>query len=1072
MKGSKGIFILFFCISILFSNHTWSGGSASLVTRLYSEGHPQTQENGTIQDFASFKHFMYVSWRDLDGDQVLDVFDLRDQKSPVWVTQYSFGNILGDQRNLIPDAHLKAPRDMKVQDGHLILWSDNHYKVYEPDETGRLSEVLDKDFVDGLNPNGLSRLNHHGQYASVHKRLLSDQEVVDLLVQGIPIDNLLSGYGILNLNNPLKPFFIKKTTAHGANYQTNADPLNGTLNQMPAGFSWDQDKDNLTVTTYETELSEHILDFWDSKKSQVFAGALFDNTFQEINANLLAEVNLETLQTKIVAELFTDLDLQSNWEDQILAHTFEDDFLIQLMDEYGILEKDTIKQAVQKLIRAHVTAAMNRKLSQTVYANAMKQWQNKVLVLNSDNIDTLKQDLLDVMYQEVDGDTPVAYFTQRIIAPLFGNHDYFDWTLDELVNDLTDNDAADAIDTSLDVVNTSLDNAEFIMDSAASPIGTIISIAEWLSGEDVNINMSDLNPPVCFRIPDNAKGMLELGLYEHGAQLNRNGFAFFEIMKLGQYYSGVNDYDLFELNFEDSVYNLHTDLSQEIYTKLFGQFEPLLNLNPNIEEISEEFVLGLPAESILVDLVTESILYDLKTKGVNVDLTVEAYLEGLLTDEMNTYRELQITHLITHLTDLNLNTTLLNRTSYLAKTLTTDPLTKSLQQFWNSLTEEVFGKVHLETTTFEEGIDLFFTQQIDSAQIFGGMISETMNQMVSSEFDGTAIFNWSTYWERMQRGDCMAQWETAVNGIQIGLSLIQNFDFTGTLANLNFWVERLHTALTDAYERAISYAVQKMIASLIEAVMRGSGRDYASHYAHLVGHSETFDLRNYLSTDFHHKNAFSFENKVGVLLRNVGILGPYPIQADYGEVKVALFDPDDIDNTYQEIDLGRWTHFNSWDVDEEMIVLTGRRLSGNDAETSVVIFDLKNAPAQPLVIKGSLAVRYSVIQQIKKMHGGQQVALQTETNELLILDRPQSTANLNAVNEQELIDASGASGAGGSGNNNGSGAGGASFSSGAASGGCQLNQASNQPSALVLVALVLLMVLFQIRNHIREQRVK
>lgn len=1063
------VIVIAIFIATFIANTAYATSQIGILGKLYETGHPDTGEDGHIEDMTSWKQFLYVSWRDLDGDQYLDVWNVRNPSQPRYVRSYSYGNILDDQEELIPTAFLRGPRDMTVIDGHLIFWSEFKLMTFRPNADGTLTFLNQQEFDDDRNRN-LNRPSFQGNYATIKRTMLTNRELLDVIGDGGDGAEELLKKAFVNFTNPLAPYFMQETRDIGLNLFVDSEDINVQLNSMPAIVNIDNDSFTATLKTYSHELQDHVNDFWGSKLSYIFNANILNLSITEILENVLGEINFTAVQNQIITAFTNHVDLPEGitLRNLILSEYAGDVRLEDVFEDYDIKLSDGLEVALEKYIEASIEAQFDAEISKSQYVNLLRQWRNSIF--NLDDVSTianLKAELIASMNFEIDEIAAAEYFVDRIVSPLLGNPDYLTWRMRDLVANVTDNAVAGTIDNALEFVDGTLDRVQVIRDAAFAPINTIIRIAEWTSGQNFNIDSSLISPPACFQSPDSTEALLNLVLYERGAQLNPNGLAFFEMIKLGQYFSGNDDYLDFDFDTDAMMRNAHANLANSMFASLFGSIDPELLGGNNLDQLFDKYADALSLKKVISKTVAQSFIQHLKLKGVNVNLSLESTLNSYdlyinpITIPAGQSRA-TVNDLINLLESLELaNTTVVSVLDF-AKEVTETPLKTAYKDALNHLDNEIFGSLN-GNSKLEDLLANYISDHVNGGQILGSLLTDVMGNILSTQGSGESIVGWMSTIERARRGDCMAQWNVALDGITAALTVLQNFDPSATLANLNIATISINQTTKFMYDRAVRYVVSEMVNELVAGIIQESASSYASWYSRLDRTVQNIDLADLASFQPRFSDAYGWKNKLNIVMRNVNWFGA--TRDTNGEIALLSFDPGNVNETLREIDLGRWTSLYKTHQSGQFLFLGGSKIIDGRRRSTAMIVDLEN-PTKTYQVHGSQVLFLTAAEKMVSVNGGQTLAVYSNSGDVFLLPRPSGDLEITELvleNDEEDDDSDAAAGD----SDDSSGDAGDMMSSGSnmnsgASGGCSLT--TNSPTTGFAYLLILLLPLFWLRK--------
>ena len=974
MKQGLAGGILLLLLVFSFSGLADARNQFSIVSKLYQNGrHPQEpHENGDILDIAAWEHFFYVSWIDtVDRDLHLDVWDLKDPIHPIFVTGYPFGNARADRDQHIPDDFLKSPKSMKFVDGTLVFWSNFAFHSYKPLEDGRLEKLGEYplgDIAHGL-ASVLTPFHIEGHFAtSFRNSLLYPHEIREILRAGIlsmeDLAPLNQGYGFINLNNPKAPFVVRGPRPYEIKLFYTDQPLNATFEGNPATITISEDRQHGHIDVYAPNQETFVTSFWRSKFSFLFKPEILDLSLNSLIAKIIGQYDLPSMQDKLINAYKRTLSVPEgiNLHDLVLLKHGQDVPLDQVLTQYGIHLDDSLELALDKIIEAQLTAELEASVSAQTLREVALSWKRQIFNLPDVPIKSLKLNFIRSMNAEIDAIGVAPYFVLHVVSPMLNNPPFMSLTLDDLVKQLGNSAAGMLIDNFLRIFHAILPS-----DLVLNPLG--------------------FQAPACLRIPNSSVEFLRLALYEHGAKLNPAGLAFFELIKLTQYFSNNNQYLQFDQQLRDMLHDFHQKLANNVFDEIVNPLDPLILEQDSLDKGLEKFSKNYSLKRALSIPIRESLKRVLTAANIPIDKTIREFFDGanLHVDPLN----LPIGQKISTIKDWVIKmdqwgigpyhlTDLLN----LSKSITLSPLKEELQLMLKELFFVVLGADFSGEATFQEMLYAFYGKKLDF-QLPGDLLHGLLNRLLNTHYDdgrlGGTITGWLPDVDRASKGDCIALWKTTLDAMRLVALGVPGLQ--GVAGDLTVTIENLGLADVTANR----YFISTMVGTLASEIIGGMGSHYGSWVVHLQKTSYDFDIAQMASFVPALIDSFAWRNRIVLVLRNVRHQGKLD---DQGHVALLIFDPRRPLETKQEIDLGAWENYFKASQMDEWLLLGGDKQFGNFKESYVMMINLDEPTpsvyeAVDVTALGSLASSLKVVG-----IGSHHLAAHTGGNEVILFEKP------------------------------------------------------------------------------------
>lgn len=869
---------------------------------LYQSGHPLSGEFGTIREMTSWKQFLYVSWSDLDGDFWLDVWNLGQPTAPLFVTSYSFGNIFDDSNALVPAAHLKQPRDLKVLNNHLVLWSEFAVRAYPLYPDGTLGAEHSSTLGGERNPNGIGRLTHAGQFAAAERIMYSDAEVLDLLAGQYPlsvIEELLVQDGVVSLQDPTRPFFIAQSRANGEDVFTTESPLNATFEGDPAILS--VNRDQATLTVFRPTAPDHVRDFWLPKLTKLFKPGAFSRSLDDLTHNVVRQLRVRATQKLLFKQIGKKLRLSPKRRlAKVITRKFSNrTVLYSVLTHYGISAEDSLDLAIERVIAHELREQLRVQLARRLYKELPRRWREQFLAIKNVTPAKLRRDLEEAFHGELSRLGIAHYLLHNVIGPLIGNPPAFDLTLGQLIDRITDTPFAEVVDASLATFH------------ATYPIS-------WIE------TALDFKAPGCFSVPRSARTLLHLALIENGPKLDLSSPALFELLKLVQFYDGNPHFGTYVRELEELIRRLHAAASAELMRVVTGGLSITVDETVKLDALLRERGLVTNPGDALAATLAQVITADLKRRGVDPSATVSATLEAQGVPLR--FGGATVADLVRVLNRLRMGRTpalrFLERAGRGNSALLEAHLSAQVQAFTRFSFGDLSGSLTLEAALSRMALSKI------SPHLIGDSVQALLHTALDGVFTGRSFPGMLGAAIRAGQGDCFAQWELFLDAA--ALATADSFAFSFLSPLFVAADEALYWSMTNA----VKYLANALLSEIADSVIGRYEQSYASWHVRLQPERYEVSLAGLVPSHPTKIDSFTHVDRIALLLRSVGQFGVDPGGSE--EVFVVTFDPRSPKATLKSRSLGRWEQIYRVATVEGLLVIGGR-IRGASPMSEVVL---------------------------------------------------------------------------------------------------------------------------------------
>lgn len=957
MPRQKLIFILLFLASLFanFSSPSPSDASPSevgVLGTLYEGNLHNGQEFGFIQEIASWKEYLYVSWQSTDdGEFHIHVWDLKNPLSPIFVEERRIGSSYEDQ------GYLSQPTNLFVRNGTLFFKTSDILVSYSLGSDGSLSDSRTEfDFRDDRNTT-LGSIFFAGSYAGIPRTMLTNNEFLSLPYdQGI---ERLEEYVILNLENQRTPFLVKTSRDVGLDLVSVDDAINGSYKGLPSAMALSDDLSALNVHTFTKNKTSGLGTFWEDKLHHFFKSSNFNKSLAEINNDVVDSLQLRAAFTNIVDQFRRDRGIQAGATvSSVITSGYNGDVLLSaVLSEYGIHPDDKVSLAFEKIVSPLVRDVVAKRAAAQIHSSILLDWSNRVFqFLSRTELRRVMRDLGGDLNQEISDAGGIApYLVDKILAPMVGNPRALKLRLSTVIDRIVDNPLATVVNSALTLFHRALPTSE--------------------------LGLGFLDAPRCFRIPRNARALLERALIETGPRLRENGKALFELLRLARYYSNLNGHSRLEREIEALVRDFHSSIIND-FIRTFSTIATDIR-GGSLADRMNQYAGALNARSVLAESYADALsaLIGRRRHGaIDADLSVRDVLEarGLyIEDERRPVgvNAPTVDSLLELLGTLRLSNKPYHEITQLVIPEGETRLRSSALAVLEQLERDVFGPISRNSRLNTAALS-FISQRLDPS-IMGNLVEDLVGVIITNMNEEVPLPSFVERAVRFSKGDCIAQWEVALEAAaaassgaglpQVGLSFIA--------------AEEL---LIYAYEKATQYLLEFLFSRFLEEILGAAVGDYSSWSAGISGSNSSIDLRQYLGgLSPYRAFVFGTSDKIAVIMD--GRMNAQSELREDSTLRLLVVSPSS-PNSGRVYEMGSWEEVQTVVHDQGLIAIQGNK---EDSLSPAVLFvDFVKSPSRTYTISGDGAEGLYVLNELEHLNGGDLVALRLQSGGVSLVKRP------------------------------------------------------------------------------------
>ncbi len=815
-----------------------SPSSMAIVGSFYTDAE---NSPSSIESIDSWGSYLYLAVRYVNGDQKLEVWDVRDPANPSKVQSLDYGNLYEDPRD-----NFRFPY-VNVFDDTIVVRSDCIDYMFKPNEQGELVQVATNEFAGSvagiLDPSVTYPMSSAGSYATYFGQLYEPYQVA-------PEEEY--GYRILNFTNPLRPFvatLVPPKMIEELNSEFHGH-LNAALQNMPGVISISDGRLRLSVRKIRSESFVDV--FWRPRFPEIFNTEALDRTVRSQIDEIIESSPLTDRFTASIDRFFASLELDVDATiGSVIQTKYEPDVRLEaILEEYGIDKDESVRSAVRKLILAQLQLDLEKELSSNLFRPLLSDWTNELFDIPIDGTpDEFKTAIADVVNDGLSSETVGRYLLDNYVVPLLEDSDaeWIFWTLDQLVDEVVDSDLGEAVSVIIGSAH-----------EVATGGGFLEVVLDLIPESDRFPSMVDF--------PEDCRDVLEYVLYD-GADLNPDGLAFIEMLKLYQYYNGDDDYLDFDLELANTIRDLQIDLSGS-FVETVQPFLAAYSYAGDMSERLSSFSGAIPSQEVISKAIADAIVARLESAGVDVDRTVheicvdlELYLELTDAPGVSGADLAQVNDLLDVLeNDLQESQTRVRDLWNEGKTHS-QYLEIACRRALADTVREAWGEIDLDIT-LDSAMCEFLSNHVDTKWTFGDPMDDLLKEFVHSTLTEYPMFaDYISLAKRAANDDGVAQWELT---FKIAKNISAMSEPTGTTSAT---CESIELAIQESFHKALAATMEKLVYQYTMAMLNKMFGGHAAWVSRTQHVNYEFDIDDLTSLNAVRSEAFVWENRIGVVAR-------------------------------------------------------------------------------------------------------------------------------------------------------------------------------------------------------------
>ncbi|HOE10944.1 MAG TPA: hypothetical protein PLQ35_03855 [bacterium] len=872
----------------------------------------------SIEDIKSWGNYLYLTVRYVNGDQKLEIWDVRNPAAPFLRQSLSYGNIM-----TTPTDYWRFPY-VNVLDNSILIRSNFSDIVYHHNELGELVEDGWYDFAQTVaeikNNEESLFMSVAGSFGTFFGRLFDPYEV-------FPEEEY--GYAVLNFANPRHPFVANLVPSITDTWSSEAfaGHLNGALGNIPGNIRIDMNQ--VTFSGREMLAKSQFDVFWKPRLDKIFNTEILDRTVRDQIETIVKNQPYAEQFADAVERYFQSLQIEADRtvEGAIRSGYGETEKLRTILNDYKIDMNESVRFAIRKIVMKELSLTLEKELSVSLFSPLLQDWTGGLFAIPSFSS---KADMLQfvssILNEKLDAGTVGRFILDNYIAPYVDTPDWMHWTMEQFVDEVVNTDAGEAISAAIGAANTVV-TADGFLETALSLVP----------------EAKKFYLPAGF--PEDARDVLEYAFFEHGAKLNRQGLAFIEMLKFYQYYNGNDDY----LNYDNELAQTIQEVQEQLAGTLIDTIEPFLDavsfagdLAARIEEFSKTLLIREPISLAI----SEAISAHLEASGLDVDLSVHQaclnYRLYLSLDDAFGITDNDLADADDFVRTLKEQ---IGQAETQIKTYWDEGkgnvvyIEKALREALANVLQEAWGEVDLDMP-MADALYEFIGHHIDYRWTFGQNMDDLFQDFVYSALaDYPGYIEFIGVWDRAVGGDIMARWQATFEAAKFAAAALE---WTGTLAAT---YEGVELTLEESYRQAVAAASKSLLmefATIMMSDMHGGFSKWATTTEAL---DFAFDAATLTSLVPVRTAAFTWENRIGLLPRE---------EWDYmnpRKISLVLFDPTDPAGLkYESVLQGGWGNVDYVHSCRGVVVIGGTLYDGIWPKPSAMFLALEENQVDVYII--------------------------------------------------------------------------------------------------------------------------
>jgi len=865
--------------------------SDSFPLRIVSRLNTFNDTGKRITKITSRGNYLYVTLRDAQFNQRLEVWDVRDPRSPRMIQAKDYGNIASNPNDVFKFPQVSVARDL------IVVRTDLRDLPYGSAFDGTIEALGPQ---SGYNLNFLSQFRQGAAPLNVEGALATYEGEV-----GPGSDPRAYQQVLLNLTNPRRPFPIKGYTDgfdDDFSYKFTSSALNDVLDGVPATLS--VKGNTIHVSKHEFNVSSFVENYWEPTLERIFDANVFNGTFRS-EINRMADSNyIRSALADALDRIWRSLGLDAAITiEETIHRKFQDaQKLEDILDAYQIDLDEPVDTALEKVVSAHIESRFQQELAVRFFADPLKNWVRGLLntdipIPDDADVGEISNTISSILNEGLDATTVAVFLIDRLLAPMIDYPEWVTWTLAELIRHIDSTEMAKVMTTAIRI-NKNAVTCFGIFEYA------IEKLASWHLPRG---------------IPDDSADILEYAFYENGIHLKENEVAFIAALKFYSYYSGNKDY----LKLEERLNAHFHDMQRQLAAALLEILQPYLSIlqyTGGIRQRIADYAAEYPAVEIVTRSVAEEMSARLRTAGIDTNLSVRLALKsrglyiapgdipyGGHAATVEDFANMLRSGLDANLADASL------REMYQDASSRIEGLQFLVQQVVFSAVREAWGEMDSDMP-IGEGIRKVLAGRLDMANAFAEPLKKELGSFVSSA-GSTFFFNNIQLVQRAWDGDIIARWQLTIKAAA-HIGDILSFISMGYSEAFATACRGLEFALDNAYEQLTTTCL-KEVAKEIAGKIVLSAFDWKSWVSQTIQKDYSIAAGDISSLNPIAMTPFADGGRVGAILRE---------EFDYmnpRKVALALFDPSDPLNTAIQCDLGKWGTINYVHAQDGIAMISG-----------------------------------------------------------------------------------------------------------------------------------------------------
>lgn len=846
----------------------------------------------TIHQLVGFRNRLFVAVSDSSGHEIIDVWNTRDVAHPVLDCSVDFGSLQTNGVMFTPLAMVPS------KDGLLLQVRTGLY-FYRFQADGRLA--LDKTLPTpttwlGI---GMTQLHVAGGHASMLQQVIPNKYITPENIDQVHQEVLL------DVSNPAEPIFLWAGSDGESIF--NKDPLTARLGGNPAGLAYDANLNQARLTSYQSTRGPQRDVFWSPKLEKVFAAAALRKPLRTLVEEALGATNLPGLQASGIEVFARSNGLSSRLLGAfVLEHHAGTQTIKDVIAQYGVSLDEPLELALAKVIVSGMDTNLEARLAQEWYSPVLQSWMDRMLApgVKLQTADQTREAIVAAFNLEIDEQTLPRYLTRHVISPVLGDPDFMKLTLDQLLDQAANSPPGEMMDVMLQTVG-GFGLVNDLLDSVHGFISTV-------SGVDLP------SLPACARFPESTAALLDLALFSwnqpgQGISLNRDGLAWFELLKFHRYLTGHTDFNDYTAEINQKL----REMQRELGGNLAGRLSEAFDLPGGSVEwpVLHASVAGTREARLLAGrLVARGLIDSIPNNQL---ITPEMSLRSALTNwglrvQQVGYAESKISDLVNAMQTRGLGQIALSAVYSQSAIRPVDLFRTRVGQVLRLQAQDSFGLSDLDRPLLDLVMPCL-DYEVGVQRVMGSWMSGLLGDLLA---DGTGMGSLLlNYRNAFENHDCIARWLVVLDMIGNASAL-----FGGDAA-----ARALEYALHEAYSAGVGYLVQTMFGQIIHET---GSRAPAAWLASQMSSSTTQwtllePVPNATTVTL---GVFGWQERVAAVLQQRFETNWYGPRA----VKLVLCHPDDPMGTRQVYDLGRWQTVNYVNQHQGALFLGGSYFAPGD----------------------------------------------------------------------------------------------------------------------------------------------